>query len=73
MEKFYQLRNAQAGTLKAEALRQAQLALLRGATTDARTSTRRGLGDERIAPGSNGAPYAHPYFWAPFILIGNWK
>ncbi len=19
------------------------------------------------------APFAHPYFWAPFILIGNWK
>jgi CHAT domain-containing protein len=18
------------------------------------------------------APYAHPYFWAPFILMGNW-
>lgn len=19
-----------------------------------------------------GAPYAHPYYWAPFILMGNW-
>ena len=19
------------------------------------------------------APYTHPYYWAPFILIGNWK
>jgi CHAT domain-containing protein len=19
------------------------------------------------------APFSHPYFWAPFILIGNWK
>ena len=19
------------------------------------------------------APYAHPYYWAPFILIGNWQ
>lgn len=18
-------------------------------------------------------PFAHPYFWAPFILMGNWK
>ncbi len=18
-------------------------------------------------------PYAHPYFWAPFILMGNWR
>jgi CHAT domain-containing protein len=20
-----------------------------------------------------GKPYSHPYYWAPFILIGNWK
>jgi CHAT domain-containing protein len=19
------------------------------------------------------APFAHPYFWAPFILMGNWQ
>ena len=19
-----------------------------------------------------GTPYAHPYFWAPFVLYGNW-
>jgi CHAT domain-containing protein len=19
------------------------------------------------------APFAHPHYWAPFILIGNWK
>lgn len=19
------------------------------------------------------APFAHPYFWAPFIIVGNWK
>lgn len=18
-------------------------------------------------------PYAHPFYWAPFVLIGNWK
>jgi CHAT domain-containing protein len=18
-------------------------------------------------------PYAHPYYWAPFLLMGNWK
>ena len=22
---------------------------------------------------STQAPYAHPFYWAPFILIGNWK
>jgi CHAT domain-containing protein len=73
MERFYQLRNAQAGTPKAEALRQAQLALLRGAATAPRTTERRGLGEDAVALGPGGAPYAHPYFWAPFILIGNWK
>lgn len=58
MQKFYRLREAGEGTLKAEALRQAQLALLRG---------------DGKQPGARTAPYAHPYFWAPFILIGNWK
>jgi CHAT domain-containing protein len=19
------------------------------------------------------APFAHPYYWSPFVLIGNWK
>jgi CHAT domain-containing protein len=48
MTTFYRnLRTA--GTTKAAALREAQLALRRN-------------------PAS-----AHPYFWAPFILIGNWR
>lgn len=36
------------GLNKAEALRQAQVAMLQG-------------------------KYAHPFYWAPFILMGNWK
>ncbi len=38
----------------------------------------RGLGradagaDRRAAPGTAAAPYAHPFFWAPFVLMGNW-
>ena len=60
MAKFYQrLTSAQTKTTKAEALQQAQLALLHGADAPAKTSA---------AP-----PYADPYYWAPFILIGNWK
>jgi CHAT domain-containing protein len=50
MRRFYQLRRAQPEMTKAEALGQAQLALLRGE--------------------SQKAPYAHPFYWAPFILIG---
>jgi CHAT domain-containing protein/predicted negative regulator of RcsB-dependent stress response len=49
--------------MKVEALRQAQLDLLEG----------------KIKPvpdySNPNAPtsFAHPYFWAPFILIGNWR
>lgn len=45
---------------KAESLREAQLSLLYGAPGA-------GPGTERAS-----APYAHPFFWAPFILMGNW-
>lgn len=46
MSEFY--RNFRSGNSKAEALRQAQITLLK---SDA---------------------FSHPYFWAPFILIGSW-
>jgi CHAT domain-containing protein len=44
---------------KAEALRQAQLAFLNGTAISSGAKT--GLG------------YAHPYYWAPFVLIGNFQ
>ena len=47
MVKFYQ-ELAQANVTKAEALRQAQLALLEQSR------------------------FRHPYYWAPFVLLGNW-
>jgi CHAT domain-containing protein/tetratricopeptide (TPR) repeat protein len=46
---------------KAEALRQAQLSLLNDSASG------RSFHRNRIPP------YSHPYYWAPFILIGNWK
>jgi CHAT domain-containing protein/tetratricopeptide (TPR) repeat protein len=64
---------------KAESLRQAQLALLHGTVKAAAGSAeRRGL--TRRAETTTGrpfkidpnAPYAHPFYWAPFILMGNW-
>jgi CHAT domain-containing protein len=57
MQHFYRLREEKKLT-KADALRQAQLMLIKG----------------QSAPGAAkpDAPYAHPYFWAPFILMGNW-
>ncbi|HLL75923.1 MAG TPA: CHAT domain-containing protein [Pyrinomonadaceae bacterium] len=75
MQNFYRLRNAQAGTAKAEALRQAQLALLRGGTdTPAPGGQSRGIGVglREAGVGKAKTSYSHPFFWAPFILIGNW-
>jgi len=67
---------------KVEALRQAQLQLIRG---EARSDllARRGIGGvgklgEVPAPNSqsptpNSISTSHPYFWAPFILVGDGK
>jgi CHAT domain-containing protein len=69
---------------KAESLRQAQLTLLHAGAQDVATSggQQRGLGRSAAAlasptsaggsPGNPNAPFAHPYYWAPFILMGNW-
>jgi CHAT domain-containing protein len=64
---------------KAEALRQAQLTLLRNlSAADPDSKGERGLtranavqqaGNFKTDPN---APFAHPYYWAPFILMGNW-
>jgi CHAT domain-containing protein len=68
---------------KADSLKEAQLSLLRGTgPTEANDGSRRGLA--RMAGGatstgeagpakSSKAPYSHPFYWAPFILMGNWE
>jgi CHAT domain-containing protein len=59
---------------KAEALRQAQLAFLQGSAEAPSKGTDRGIRAPKgpaSAPGGLGS--AHPYHWAPFVLIGNYK
>jgi CHAT domain-containing protein len=64
---------------KADALRHAQLALLHGSVhADPTTKSARGLTRVAATPANGSfktdpdAPFAHPFFWAPFILMGNW-
>lgn len=68
---------------KARALRQAQLALLQGKYKAGETPLwRRGLNIKLSGVVSNQLPtfkwdekarYAHPYYWSPFVLMGDWR
>jgi CHAT domain-containing protein len=87
MQEVYRRRETPPGLLKIEALRQAQLALLHGQhpAEDGAAQAKRGLSvtveEHRDGQGSVLPPfprnpralYAHPFYWAPFILIGNFK
>ena len=65
---------------KAEALRRAQLAFVNGEATARNLPTGVRRGAKRSEPPRTGrtfatdpdAPFAHPFYWAPFILMGNW-
>jgi CHAT domain-containing protein/Tfp pilus assembly protein PilF len=68
---FYQAWNKNNIT-KAEALQQAQIALITGNFSDI-NSQQRGI-DVTILPSNlkkTSSSFQHPYYWAPFILIGN--
>jgi CHAT domain-containing protein len=77
MQEFYRIRESSPGMTKLEALREAQLELLRGDLKASAPAVDRGVS---VAPASAGAgfhadsnaPYGHPYYWAPFFLMGNW-
>jgi CHAT domain-containing protein len=82
MHRLYQLRGVKPNVAKAESLRQAQLALLRGtekgtAQAISNVSSASAVGGKQLAQPqttqAGNALYAHPYYWAPFILIGNWR
>jgi CHAT domain-containing protein/Tfp pilus assembly protein PilF len=74
MGEFYARR--QQGLTKLEALRQTQLAFLRGmlalpklASTASPATARKD--DGPVSPRGAEEGWTHPYYWAPFILLGN--
>ncbi|MBT9317417.1 tetratricopeptide repeat protein [Leptothoe spongobia] len=74
MQRFYEFL-ASGELTKAEALQQAQLSLLYSQDVETRLTAMRSSNSfdtawEGQSPGANSS-IAHPYHWAPFILIGN--
>ncbi len=82
MRDFYAKRSAEQGRglSRAQALRQAQLAMLQGAPTAGlaqqpeRGASRVGATGQALQqqPVDPARPWAHPYYWAPFVLSGSW-
>ncbi|NJN30167.1 MAG: CHAT domain-containing protein [Synechococcales cyanobacterium RM1_1_8] len=72
MQRFYA--NLAAGQSKAEALRQAQLSLMEAeqpAGQDADRASVAVVSSNGITRAAATGSFSHPYYWAPFILIGN--
>ena len=72
METMYRIRQSNPELGKSEALRQAQERMVSGALKPGAG----GAGDRGVKTvGSHvvASGWTHPYYWAPFILIGNWK
>ncbi len=85
MKLFYR-NKIERGMNKAEAVRQAQLALLdrkgrsvvrcevgKGEVTTSNSQTSETTRTYKAYKGNPAEPFAHPYYWSPFILYGNWK
>ncbi|HEX8129212.1 MAG TPA: tetratricopeptide repeat protein [Pyrinomonadaceae bacterium] len=63
----------QAGEGRMEALRQVQIAMLRGESVGAAGGAQRGLSGATNAPRSQAEERTHPFYWASFIQSGEWR
>ncbi len=79
MSEFYRLKQANPLMSKTEAIRLTQKEMIDGKIKATGTSTSCRADDFVETPKKDGfkcdpnAPFSHPYFWSPFILIGNWR
>lgn len=73
MRDFYQRWVEAPAEGKAEALRQAQLAFLHSSDVGKSSTSGRGLQTEEPSAASGAATLTHPYYWAPFVLMGNFQ
>lgn len=79
MTEFYRIKKANPTMNKAEAIRLAQKEMIDGKIKASGKSN--GCRAENFSAGSKkdefkcdpNAPFSHPYFWSPFVLIGNWR
>jgi CHAT domain-containing protein/Tfp pilus assembly protein PilF len=82
MGEFYRLRKNNTDLSKAETLRRAQLEMLDGKYTPEQIAERNRSEAVRFGASAKNmpkfikdenAPFAHPFYWSPFVLIGNWR
>jgi CHAT domain-containing protein len=70
MSEFYRLRKQNPQLTKAATLQVVQQKMIAGKLKPTKTTGVRRDTSEAEAPAPN---YGHPYYWSPFILIGNWR
>ena len=80
MIRFYKLRSENPQMSKGEAFRKAQLAMLGAANAVEVSGNRSGVfktDNQKIElpkyKKDEKKPFAHPHYWAAFVLIGNWR
>ena len=77
MSEFYRLKKENPTMSKSSAIQAAQKAMIDGSLKGTGIGGCRAEVNEPGAPApfpcKTNAPFSHPYFWAPFVLIGNWR
>jgi CHAT domain-containing protein/tetratricopeptide (TPR) repeat protein len=77
MTEFYRLRKENPKWTKAKALQQAQLSMLNGKlnlpTEDCQNRAKLVGTNNQTTVEDKCKIFSHPFYWSPFILIGNWR